>query len=70
MINILGTVVDFEEERNYGHILDNCGPYENYLHRFKLTEGYKLTEVESMLISSDDFAAAPTKSLMICVKKD
>ena len=50
--------------------MDNCGPYDNYLIKFKILGGFKLTEVESMLISSDEFAPAPANSLMICSRKE
>jgi hypothetical protein len=65
-----GTDVHFDSRTNFGYILENCGEFDNKLIRFKLSETYKISQVESMFFNGEEFGGTKKGELVMCQREE
>jgi hypothetical protein len=62
--------IQYDLETSYVYYLDNCGIYQNAIHRFKFDKEGRKSQLESMILESDQFKKSKKGTLKICVKDD
>jgi hypothetical protein len=61
-----GNDIHFDRYNNNGYLLENCGEFDNKLIRFKLSETYKISNVETMFFQGVEFSSTKKGQLMMC----